>query len=69
MSAFLHKACASAGSLILLGLLRPSCTPGRLAHRRLFWHLSQTPNLLVFWTRLLIQEVDYSLFVFPFRCL
>lgn len=41
----------------------------RLVHRRLFWHLSETPNLLVSWTHLLIQEVDYSFSVFPFRCL
>lgn len=48
------------------GLLRPSCTA---AGPGLFWHLSQTPDLLVSWTQLLIQEVGYSFSVFPFRCL
>ena len=48
------------------GLLRPSCTAAGLG---LSWHLSQTPDLLVSWTRLLIQEVGYSFSVFPFLCL
>lgn len=39
------------------GLLRPSCTAAGLG---LFWHLSQTADLLVSWTQLLIQEVGYS---------